>query len=270
MNIFEKQQWVRALRAPNSSEILVDGIFGPKTRRGMLHFVATNANDRSTPASEWTDERLGIAFEQYVMRTVGGLAAGPIDGIAGPVTERARKHWRHGPWRSELLQKLPGDHRFPKTLGRWPEYNKLREFFGEPGQNQVRLRLPFPMRLAWDPSDRVTSVLCHEAVHDPLREIWQNVLAHYGMRKVQKLRLDQFGGCLNVRPMRGSTRLSTHAWGIAWDVDPVENALRYDKTQARLARPEYKPFWDIVTASGATSLGKARDFDWMHFQFSKL
>jgi hypothetical protein len=70
--------------------------------------------------------------------------------------------------------------------------------------------------------------------------------------------------------MRGGTALSMHAWGIAVDLDPINNQLRWGKDRASFARPEYLPFWKIVEAHGATSLGRAKNYDWMHFQFATI
>ncbi len=87
---------------------------------------------------------------------------------------------------------------------------------------------------------------------------------------MQRLRLDLFGGCLNVRKMRGGSSYSMHSWGIAVDLDPIRNKFRWDSRRASFARKEYLPFWEIVENHGATSLGLERDFDWMHFQFARL
>ena len=63
---------------------------------------------------------------------------------------------------------------------------------------------------------------------------------------------------------------SMHAWGIAVDLDPINNQLRWGKDRASFARPEFEPFWKIVEANGATSLGRAQNRDWMHYQFAGL
>jgi len=264
MNIFEIQAHLRALGG-SRADLVVDGKMGPKTEAAVRYLTGAYGLPADMPL-----DRALVAVEQIVMKVIGGLAVGPIDGIVGSATEKARKHWMRGPWRSELLQKLPGDERMPEKLKRWPTAAELESFFGAPGANQTTLHMPFPITLAWDTSRRVQTIKCHEAVAEPLRQIWTNTLAHYGLVRIQKLRLNIFGGCFNVRPMRGSTRLSTHAWGIAWDVDPINNMLRADHKKALLARPEYDAFWQIVTEQGALSLGKARDFDWMHFQFCNL
>lgn len=74
-----------------------------------------------------------------------------------------------------------------------------------------------------------------------------------------------------MRKVRGSKGVwSMHSWGIAVDIDPAHNRFHWDHTKARLAGPEYEPFWDIVEECGATSLGREIDKDWMHFQFASL
>ena len=85
-----------------------------------------------------------------------------------------------------------------------------------------------------------------------------------------RLGLDLFGGCFNYRPMRGGTALSMHSWGIAYDGDPERNQLRWGRDRAEFAKPAFDPFWAIVEAHGAVSLGRARNYDWMHFQFANL
>ena len=81
----------------------------------------------------------------------------------------------------------------------------MQEFFGPPGSNQTSLELPFRMRIAWDPAKTVTKVSCHTKVRAHLERIWVRTLEHYGLPEIQRLRLDMFGGCLNVRQMRGGT-----------------------------------------------------------------
>jgi len=70
--------------------------------------------------------------------------------------------------------------------------------------------------------------------------------------------------------MRGGSSWSMHSWGTAVDLDPDRNRLRWNSSKAFLARSEYKPFWEIVESEGWTSLGRERNFDWMHFQSAHL
>ncbi len=141
------------------------------------------------------------------------------------------------------------------------------KIYGEPGTRQTYASLPYRMKLAWDTRQSIKRFQCHELVKDQVEKIFNQTLDVYGLERIQELGLDMFGGCLNVRPIRGGERLSTHSWGLAIDIDPANNRLKWTSAQARLAKPEYDKFWEIVYSNGAFSLGKERNFDWMHFQF---
>ncbi len=81
---------------------------------------------------------------------------------------------------------------------------------------------------------------------------------------------DQFGGSLNVRRIRGGKSWSMHSWGIAIDFDPANNQLRWGRDRARFAKPEYEAFWAAWEEEGWVSLGRTRNFDWMHVQAARL
>ena len=70
--------------------------------------------------------------------------------------------------------------------------------------------------------------------------------------------------------MRGGTRWSTHAWGIAIDYDPDRNQLKWGRDRAAFARPEYDAWWRLWEEEGWVSLGRTRNYDWMHVQAAKL
>lgn len=155
----------------------------------------------------------------------------------------------------------------------WPTQAGVRSYFGEPGSPQATagmVDLAFPMKIAWDKSQIIRRFRCHAKVEAPLERIYQQTLAHYGAADITRLGLDIFGGCYNYRPMRGGSNWSMHAFGIAVDHDPENNQLKWNKTKARFAKPEYVAFWNIVESEGAVSLGRAKDYDWMHFQFARL
>ena len=84
------------------------------------------------------------------------------------------------------------------------------------------------------------------------------------------MRLDLWGGCLNVRKMRGGSRYSMHSWGIAIDYDPGKNRLKWGRDRAAFAKPEYDTWWRLWEEEGWVSLGRTRNFDWMHVQAAKL
>lgn len=148
--------------------------------------------------------------------------------------------------------------------------NQIIARYGRPNETGAGyltvIKLPYPMRLAWDTKVKVTRMSCHKKVADQLSAIFKEILEHYGLDEIQRLGIDLFGGCFNYRRMRGGSAWSTHAWGIAVDLDPARNRLRETKRTARFARPEYECMIDIFYKHGFESLGREKDYDWMHFQ----
>ena len=139
--------------------------------------------------------------------------------------------------------------------------------------NLVRLQLPFPMVLAWDIKVTVTSFLCHPLIHDKLSTVYENLLKVYGLPKIKELRIDRFGGCYAYRMQRESTnKWSSHSWAIAVDHDPERNQLKWNKSKASFAKPEYMDMMAIWYDAGFYNLGYEKDYDWMHFEYdiSKL
>lgn len=155
----------------------------------------------------------------------------------------------------------------------YPTYDQMDDFYGPAGGPDCTagiVNLPISFKLAWDTSKNITSFRCHKKLQTPFKAIFDQAVRHYGETKFRELRLDLFGGCFNHRMMRNGTRLSTHSWGAAVDLDPERNQLRWGRDRASLAKPEYEAFWKIVEKQGAVSLGRQRNVDWMHFQFSRL
>lgn len=133
----------------------------------------------------------------------------------------------------------------------------------------VTIKLPYPMRIAWDTDTSVSSIRCHTLIADKLLAVFNDLLSHYGYDKIKELGIDLYGGCFSYRRMRNGSAWSRHAWGIAIDLDPARNTLRETKKTARFARPEYKKMIDIFYKHGFISLGRERDFDWMHFEIKE-
>lgn len=157
-------------------------------------------------------------------------------------------------------------------MNNWPkqDYKSMVAFYGEVGQNMTQIVLPYQMKLAWDEGVIVKKMSCNEKCAESLHTIFEKTLKIYGQKDIQKLRLDLFGGCVNVRRMRGGSSWSIHSWGAAVDLDPDNNLLNWGRKQASFAKKEYDDFWKIVEDEGWTSLGRSRNFDWMHFQAAYL
>jgi Putative peptidoglycan binding domain/D-alanyl-D-alanine carboxypeptidase len=196
------------------------------------------------------------------------------DGAFGPQTERETIKFQvsHGlkadgvvgekTWKfiTKVSENTPLSQRWPKQ-----DYNSMVNFYGPVGENQTSLELPYPMRLAWDTNVIVKKITCHQKVASSLHTILENTLKTYGQKDLEKLRLDMFGGCINIRRMRGGNSWSQHAWGCAVDIDPDNNQLKWGRDRASFAKPVYDKFWNIVENEGWNSLGRSRGYDYMHF-----
>jgi hypothetical protein len=127
----------------------------------------------------------------------------------------------------------------------------------------IRINLPYPMRIAWDPAHTVSTMVCHRLVADKFVAVFNDLLSHYGMAKLKELGIDLFGGCFNFRKMRGGTEWSTHSWGIAIDINAAWNGLGKEPTMSnRLV----KCFTDCGFEWGGTWTRK----DGMHFQLRSI
>lgn len=148
---------------------------------------------------------------------------------------------------------------------------KIIEKYGTPGDedNFIIVTLPYEMRLAFPPYQPVNKIRCHKLVENNLLKVFNELLTVYTEPEIKKLGIDLFGGCVNVRLMRGSkTKWSRHSWGIAIDLDPARNGLKTKKPIAQFSKPEYKPMIDIFYKHGFISYGIEKDFDWMHFEIN--
>ncbi|QFT47800.1 Putative peptidoglycan binding domain protein [Roseivivax sp. THAF40] len=224
--------------------------------------------------------------------TAHGFPCGAIDGVIGPLTRAALKAFQaakrievSGMASPETVTALresatalvePMPERDKHTVGAatgqtvWPRQANVRAFFGDVGERQTRIEVPWGMVLAWDTSYRVSRITVHQKVAESATRAMQAISDVYSEREIRDLGLHLFGGSLNVRRMRGGSRYSMHSWGIAIDFDPLRNGLRTRKPKARLSQDDAVPFWEAWEAEGWVSLGRAAGYDWMHVQAAQL
>lgn len=254
----------------------LDGKMGPQTHKAALALL----KEYDVPTTGWTKARALIALEQLFYKGQK-LEVGAIDGKVGPQTLYAREAFeakQTTTWRdvadkiAEVVKPAPVTTVKVSTKSRtnWPTQANCTSFYGKVGTNQASAQMPYPMFLAWDTKSKVTKFSCHKLVKEPIERIFQRTFDYYGYEKIKELRLHLWGGCLNVRKMRGGSSYSMHSWGIAVDMDPDRNQLKWGRDRAVFARPEYKKYWEFVYDEGAISLGIERNYDFMHFQFARL
>lgn len=248
----------------------IDGVHGPRTAAAIDRMLEARAASLPAGADRWSGRRRAIACLQLACHDQG-IDAGAIDGLWGPQTDFAvealaeRLETGAAPvaWRDQG----PVD----ANPNGWPPESRLSEVFGEPCEvPRVTVSCPWRLQLAWDRRQSVSGIGCHEHVAESLQRVLARVYEHYGEVRLRELGLHRYGGCYNCRRKRRGTTWSTHAWAVAIDWDPGRNRLSWGRDRARLARPEYEAWWRFWEEEGWVSLGRARNFDWMHVQAVRL
>lgn len=124
---------------------------------------------------------------------------------------------------------------------------------------ESRLRyvaLPAPIQLSFARGKFATRIRVHQAVAQAFESVFRTLHSEPDLWAAVKT----YGGAYNFRPKRASgDELSTHAWGIAIDLNPGTN---------RMGTPgDMSPgIVQVFEAHGFTWGGRWRNQDPMHFQ----
>lgn len=232
------EQWVQSRLTAHGFPVgLIDGKLGPVSIAALKKFQKRESLDITGKADAATVE----ALRKPSSTVAGGLKRSPIaDDAPGPVNTA-----------------------FPRQSG-------VPSFYGAVGTRQTSIELPFEMRLAWDLRRKVRKMTLHEKGAPSAIRVFNRIASIYDEAQRAELGINIFSGSLNVRRMRGGSAYSMHSWGIAIDFDHQRNQLKWGRDRARLAQPDAVPFWEAWEAEGWLSLGRARNFDWMHVQAARL
>jgi len=200
-----------------------------------------------------------------------------IDGTADPAVVQALRAPASAVTPGVMVQIPNRDVQVPQDLGtgmspakNWPRQIDVPKFFGAVGSNQVIVEVPFDLYIAWDKAVRVRRIPLHAKVAASASRAFERIASTYSAAERSMIGINVFGGSLNVRKMRGGNSYSMHSWGIAIDFDPERNQLQWGRDKARLAKDDALPFWQAWEAEGWLSLGRAKNFDWMHCQAARL
>lgn len=255
----------------------IDGDRGPNTDTAILAGLPRLRVALPQGWQSLSEKRRAVAFLQ-AMAKAEGIDPGPIDGWWGPQTEFAAtalaQKLQTGTvptWRDVVPSAAnPSD---------WPKESGVVGFYGPHGRPDapfpppplVKVPSPWTFRIAWNLSQTRSFLWAHEKCAASLGRVLNAVFAQYGEARLRALSLDIFSGDYNARLKKGSaSSWSMHSWGIAFDFDDTHNQLTWHADRARFAQPEYIPWWQIWEAEGWVSLGRSRNFDWMHVQAARL
>ena len=141
--------------------------------------------------------------------------------------------------------------------------------YGQPdtkGGYLTVIDLPYPMRLAWDKNTTVKKMRCHKLAAERFKKVFDEILKVYGLKRIQELGIDLFGGCFHYRQKRQGSSLSMHSWGLAIDLDPERNGMNTPSSKANFSREEYKALRGIFKKNGFAWGGDLWKKDAMHWQ----
>lgn len=115
----------------------------------------------------------------------------------------------------------------PKNI--WPLQSQCLAFYGDPRApswlhaNTVDVSCPWPLHMG---AIAIPHILIHKKCAESLARVLNNIwdAAGRSLSTIRKLRYDVYDGSYNLRPIRGSTALSMHAFAAAIDWDAADNA----------------------------------------------
>lgn len=96
----------------------------------------------------------------------------------------------------------------------------IRQLFGEPGSaaaSSGRVTFPAPLKLGWMPGS-VTRASCHALMEAVFTEVFEAIHAAGLWSSIRT-----YDGIYNDRVTTSGTKKSTHAWGIAVDLNASTN-----------------------------------------------
>lgn len=264
LSVREIQKFLNTVLPPlgNFTVLKVDGILGDKTWAALMLFVSYESFEADKAFKSWPRTRKYVAVQQLILKCLE-FNPGEIDGWVGPATLASVESWQNS------LLKV-GKDIDPPASSPWPHERNCEKFYGKIGTNHTLLTLPYPMRFTWNPSTVVKRISVNKKCADSLERVLLTVREAYPLTTISELGLDLFSGCYNPRPKRGGKSWSMHAYACALDFYDTKNQFRWGSDQAVFAQPQYDEWWQAWESEHWISLGRERNFDWMHVQAARI
>jgi hypothetical protein len=207
-------------------------------KEGTMNVTAAVLNVRSGPGTDF--------------RVLSQLRQGDLVEIA---ETRGDWVWVGPGWVSRAFLATPAVLNVPRGLA------AITAMFGQPGAlaaSSGRAVLPAPLKLGWS-SAEVTRFACHALLEDSFTRVFHTIHARGLWPAIRT-----FDGCYNARKIGSTGKWSTHAWGIAVDLNSATNR---QGSAGNMPQSIIRIFEEEGFYWGGRWSGAARDP--MHFQFAE-
>lgn len=226
--------------------VTADGIWGPKTAAAIAAAVSASGTS---------------------ITSIQSAVGTSVDGKIGPKTLAAIAAKIGAP--KEVAPAVLKDYQYLSKISQ-ASIRSGTSIFGKAGDESNMVFVKAPYTIYYDGKPYPRGVKIHKNAAPSLEAIFKEVYEAYGPEKIHELHLDVYAGGYYYKKTTGGSSLSIHSWGCAIDWWPEQNALKTHAPKAGFSRPEYKKWWEIWEKHGWHSLGRERDYDWMHVQIGSL
>ncbi len=245
------KKWQFFLVGQGFTEVIADGKFGTKTVEATRKFQLKNGMNPDGVAGTFTLSKAGsMGFE---------IVKNPVDGNHEGI------HWPPKPEFKSFSQSEYRN-RFGDFSWKWkPEPNPGREIIVDAAwekENIETIDTPLFKNL---PPWKSGSMRVHKKVAQQFRQLfaqWENA----GLTNL----ILSYDGGYNPRMIRGSeSNLSSHSYGIAFDINAQFNGLGVIPPKAG-EKGSVRPLVEIAQGNGFYWGGHFSRFDGMHFEVARI
>lgn len=134
----------------------------------------------------------------------------------------------------------------------------------------ITIDTPFEFVLAWDKKTKINKIRAHSVCATDLKLALDTIASKIKFEKLKLVGFNEFGGGFQIRNMRGGTTLSAHAFGIAFDFAPIQNALNTSYANSSMSSVIGQDISQIFLDHNFINYGLNFGYDSMHFEYAKI